>query len=166
MMEKFGYKNIMSAPKVEKVVINAGIGRTVVLRDEKMIERIKSDIAKISGQKPAMRKAKKSIAGFKLRQGMDVGAVVNLRGIRMYDFLDRLISIALPRSRDFRGISDSSFDKRGSLNIGIKEQTIFPEISYESLKDVFGFQITVVTSAKTKEEGKELLKLVGFPIKT
>lgn len=162
MREKFGYKNIMAVPKIEKIVVNVGVGR--ISKEEKILEKIRADIAKITGQIPAVRKAKKSIAGFKLRQGVTAGFVVTLRGGRMYDFIDRLISIALPRSRDFRGISADSFDKNGSLNMGIKEQNIFPEITYETLKDIFGFQITVATTAKTKEEGLELLKLMGFPI--
>ena len=164
MREKFGYKNIMAVPKIEKVVLNVGIGR--ISKEEKTLERIKNDIAKISGQLPAIRKAKKSIAGFKIREGMNAGIMVTLRGRRMYDFIDRLVSVALPRSRDFRGLPLESFDKMGNLNIGIKEQNIFPEISYESLKDIFGFQITVVTTAKVKEEGIELLKMIGFPIKS
>lgn len=164
MREKFGYKNIMTVPQIKKVVINIGIGR--VAKDQKVIEKIKEDLIKITGQMPAHRSAKKSIAGFKIREGMNIGLMVTLRGKRMYDFIDRLISIALPRSRDFRGISVKSFDEKGNLNIGIKEQSVFPEISYETLKDIFGFQVTVATTSKTKKEGLELLKLIGFPIKT
>lgn len=164
MREKFGYKNIMAVPKIEKVVLNVGIGR--ISKEDKILERIKNDIAKISGQLPTIRKSKKSISGFKIREGMNAGIMVTLRGKRMYDFIDRIVSVALPRSRDFRGLSLESFDKMGNLNIGIKEQNIFPEISYESLKDIFGFQITVVTTAKVKEEGVELLKMMGFPIKS
>lgn len=162
MMARFGYKNIMAVPKFEKIVVNVGVGR--IFKEEKMLERIKTDIAKITGQIPAIRKAKKSISGFKLREGVTAGFVVTLRGKRMYDFMDRIISVALPRSRDFRGISSDSFDKKGNLNLGIKEQNIFPEVTYETLKDIFGFQITVTTTSKTKEEGLELLKLTGFPI--
>lgn len=164
MLEKFGYKNIMAVPKIEKVVLNVGVGR--ISKEDKILERIKNDIAKISSQLPTIRKSKKSISGFKIREGMNAGIMVTLRGKRMYDFIDRLVSVALPRSRDFRGLSLESFDKMGNLNIGIKEQNIFPEISYESLKDIFGFQITVVTTAKVKDEGIELLKMMGFPIKS
>ncbi|OGN03890.1 MAG: 50S ribosomal protein L5 [Candidatus Yanofskybacteria bacterium RIFCSPHIGHO2_01_FULL_44_17] len=165
MRAKFGYKNVMQVPKIEKVVVNVGYGRKAIAKDTKAIERIEQDLNKITGQKPSVRKAKKSISGFKLREGLEVGFAVTLRGRRMYDFIDRLISIALPRSRDFHGLDNNSFDKRGSLNIGIKEQTIFPEVSYESMKDIFSLQITITTSAKRKEEGAELLSLVGFPIK-
>ncbi|MEX1064288.1 MAG: 50S ribosomal protein L5 [Candidatus Paceibacterota bacterium] len=162
MQSKFGYKNVMAVPKLEKVVINVGTGR--VAKEPKFVERVEEDLIKLSGQKPSIRKAKKSIAGFKLREGMDVGIAVTLRGKRMYDFIDRLISIALPRSRDFHGLNSKSFDKAGNLSIGIKEHNIFPEISYESLKDIFGLEVTVVTTAKSKEEGLELLKLFGFPL--
>ena len=165
MRAKFGYKNVMAMPKIEKVVVNVGFGRKAVAKETKAIEKIEQDITKITGQKVAMRKAKQSISGFKLRQGMDVGMAVTLRGRRMYDFIDRLISIALPRSRDFHGLEQKAFDQHGSLNIGIKEQTIFPEVTYESLKDIFSLQVTVTTTAKSKEEGVELLRLIGFPIK-
>lgn len=163
MQAKFNYKNMMMVPKIEKVVINIGAGR--IASEPKLKDRIEKDIALITGQKPVSRIARKSISGFKVRQGMTVGFVSTLRGRRMYDFVDRFISIALPRSRDFRGIESKSFDQKGSLNLGIKEQIIFPEVVYESSKDIFSFQITVTTTAKTKEEGKELLKLMGFPIK-
>lgn len=165
MREKFGYKNVMAIPKIEKVVVNVGYGRRAVSKDTKAIEKIEQDLAKITGQKPAVRKAKKSISGFKLRQGLDVGFATTLRGRRMYDFIDRLISIALPRSRDFHGLDTKAFDQRGSLSIGIKEQTIFPEVSYESLKDIFSLQVTIATTAESKDEGIELLRLIGFPIK-
>lgn len=163
MMAKFGYKNVMMVPKIEKVVVNIGAGR--IASEPKFKDRIEKDIGLITGQKPAARIAKKSISGFKVRQGMTVGFVSTLRGRRMYDFVDRFVSIALPRSRDFRGIEVKSFDQKGSLNLGIKEQIIFPEVVYESSKDIFSFQVTVTTTAKTKEEGMELLKLMGFPIK-
>ena len=163
MEKKFGYKNVMAVPMVEKVVLNVGIGR--ITKDDKAIEKMQRDLAKLTGQKVTIRKAKKSIAGFKLREGMDVGMAVTLRGARMYDFIDRLVAIALPRSKDFHGIDPKNFDARGNLNLGIREHNIFPEISYESLKDIFGFQVTVTTTAKTKEEGQELLKLLGFPIR-
>ncbi|MBI2062755.1 MAG: 50S ribosomal protein L5 [Candidatus Yanofskybacteria bacterium] len=165
MRAKFGYKNVMEIPKIEKVTVGVGFGRKAVAKETKAIEKIDQDLVKITGQKPAVRKAKKSIAGFKVRQGLYVGAMVTLRGKRMYDFIDRLISIALPRSRDFHGLDQSKFDLHGNLNLGIKEQTIFPEVSYESLKDIFSLQVTVVTTAKNKEEGVELLHLIGFPIK-
>ena len=163
MQARFGYKNIMAAPRIEKVTVNVGSGR--IAAEPKLKERIEKDIGLITGQKPAPRIAKKSIAGFKVRQGTMVGFVSTLRGKRMYDFIDRLISVALPRSRDFRGIDQKSFDAKGNLNLGIREQTIFPEVIYESSKDIFPFQVTVTTTAKTREEGAELLKLIGFPIK-
>ena len=163
MMAKFGYKNVMVVPKIEKVVVNVGAGR--VGAEPKFKERIEKDIALITGQRPSYRLAKKSISGFKVRQGMTIGFVSTLRGKRMYDFLDRFISVALPRSRDFRGIEAKSFDQKGNLNMGIKEQIVFPEVVYESSRDIFPFQITVTTTAGTKKEGEELLKLMGFPIK-
>lgn len=163
MRDKFGYKNVMAVPKIEKVVVNAGAGK--VADEPKLKDKIEKDLALISGQKPLPRKAKKSISGFKVRQGMIVGFASTLRGSKMFDFMDRLISVALPRSRDFRGLDVKSFDGKGSLNIGIKEQIIFPEVAYESSKDIFPFQVTVTTTAKTREEGIELLKLMGFPIK-
>ena len=163
MMAKFSYKNIMAVPKIEKAVINIGSGRAAAA--PKLREKIEKDIALITGQKPAWRLARKSISGFKVRQGMTVGFISTLRGKRMYDFIDRLISIALPRSRDFRGIEISSFDGQRSLNLGVREQIIFPEISYESSKDIFPFQVTITTTAKTREEGLELLRLIGFPLK-
>ncbi len=165
MQAKFGYKSIMAVPKIEKVVINVGFGKRAVMKDTKAIEKIELDLATLTGQKASVRKAKKSIAGFKLREGMDIGAMVTLRGRRMYDFIDRLISIALPRSKDFHGLNNTAFDKSGNLSIGVKEHNIFPEITYESLKDIFGLQITVTTTSKSKAEGEELLRLIGFPIK-
>ena len=165
MKAKFGYKNVMAIPKIEKVVVNVGYGRKAVAKETKAIEKIEQDLAKITGQKPAVRKSKKSISGFKVREGLDVGMMVTLRGRRMYDFIDRLISVALPRSRDFRGLDSKAFDQHGSLNMGIKEQTIFPEVTYESLKDIFSLQVTITTTAKNKEEGEDLLRLIGFPIK-
>ena len=166
MQAKFGYKSIMAIPRIEKVTVNVGIGRALKEANQKLIDRIKHDIAIITAQKAAPRRAKKSIAGFKTRQGMVVGYQVTLRGKRMFDFIERLIKIALPRIRDFRGLPKSLFDQNGNLNIGIKEQNIFPEIEFESAKDLFGLQITITTSAKTKEEGIELLRLFGFPIKS
>ena len=139
MQAKFGYKSIMAVPSIRKVVVNCGIGK--IIKDAKMVDKIESDIAKITGQKPVRRKAKKSIAGFKLREGTDAGIMVTLRNSRMYDFIDRLVAVAIPRSRDFRGLESKSFDKNGNFSIGVKEHNIFPEVSYESLKDIFGFQV-------------------------
>jgi len=164
MQKEFGIKNVMAVPKVKKVVINSGIGG--ILKDGKAIERVEKDLATLAGQKPVPREAKKSIAGFKVREGMTIAYSVTLRGKRMYDFMDRLISIALPRSKDFRGIDPKNFDGDGNLNMGLKEHSIFPEIHYESLKDIFGLQVTVSTTAKNREKGMKLLKLMGFPIKS
>jgi large subunit ribosomal protein L5 len=169
MMEKFGYKNPMAVPKIEKVVINVGFGRMISGKtpeeQKKVYQPILEDLALISGQWPILTRAKKSISGFKIRKGMPVGAKVTLRKQRMYDFLDRLIHIALPRSRDFRGIDPQSVDKEGNLTIGIKEQICFPEILPEKARFIFGFEVTVVSSAKNKKEGLEFFKLLGFPIK-
>lgn len=169
LKEKFGYKNVMSIPKIEKVVVNNGLGKLVMDKtsgeQKKIFEAILGDLSLICGQKPVLTKAKKSIASFKLRAGMPVGAKVTLRGSKMIDFLERTLNIALPRSRDFQGINSNSFDESGNLTMAIKEHIIYPEVSPETVKLVFGFEITVVTSAKTKEEGMELLKLLGFPIK-
>ncbi len=153
----------MAIPKIEKVVINTGLGR--LLKDSKAIERVEKDLAIMTGQKPVYRKAKKSISGFKIREGMDIALSVTLRGKRMYDFIDRLISVALPRAKDFRGIDLANFDKAGNLNLGIKEQSIFPEVVYETLRDIFSLQLTVVTNAGNRDLGIKLLRLMGFPIK-
>ncbi len=161
---QFNYKSVMSVPRIDKVVINIGTGR--ITKDAKLLARIESDLVKIVGQKPVTTIAKKSIAGFKSREGTAIGMMITLRRKRMYDFIDRLISIALPRSRDFHGLNSKSFDKAGNLNIGIKESSIFPEVNYESMKDIFSFQITVSTTAHTAEEGRALLKLIGFPLTT
>jgi large subunit ribosomal protein L5 len=163
MQKKFGIENVMAVPKIDKVVVNIGIGK--MTKDDKFIKKVEKDLGLLSGQKPIFKKAKKSIAGFKLREGVNIGLMVTLRGKRMYDFIDRLINIALPRSKDFRGIDSVNFDSKGNLNLGVKEHSIFPEIHYESLKDIFSLQITVVTTAKKREQGIELLKLIGFPIK-
>lgn len=163
LQKSFSIDNVMAIPKIKKVVVNTGIGK--FLKDDKAIERVKRDMSLLSGQKVVMKKAKQSIAGFKTREGMEVGISVTLRGKRMYDFIDRLISIALPRSRDFRGIEAKNFDKMGNLNLGIKESSIFPEVNYESMKDIFSLEVTVVTDAKNRERGIALLKLLGFPIK-
>lgn len=170
MISKFGYKNKMAVPKLEKVTINTGFGKMIANKSAneqtKNQEAILGDIALITGQRPVIRKAKKSIAGFKLRKGMPVGASVVLRGAKMYDFLEKLINIGLPRTRDFRGIKNSSLDNSGNLSIGIKEHIIFPEISPEKVKFIFGFEIVITTTTKNKEEGEELLKLLGFPLKS
>jgi len=169
MQEKFGYKNVMAVPKIEKVVVNTGIGRLVIGKtseeQKKIYNQILGDLSLICAQKPVLTKAKKSVSGFKLREGMLIGAKVTLRGKRMYDFLERVIHIALPRVRDFRGIDLKCFDKNGNLTIPIKEQTVFPEVSPEKTRILFGLEITVVTSAKKRKEGIELLRLLGFPIK-
>ena len=163
LMTQFGYKNVHSVPKVLKIVVNIGTGR--IAKDTKLVEKMALDLAKITGQNASVRAAKKSIAGFKLREGTPVGLIVTLRGTRMYDFMDRLVSIALPRSRDFQGISLKAFDAAGNLSIGIKEHNIFPEVSYETLRDIFGVQVTIVTSAPSREAGIALLKLFGFPLR-
>ncbi|MDP6388058.1 MAG: 50S ribosomal protein L5 [Candidatus Pacebacteria bacterium] len=157
-----GYKNSMQTPKIEKVVVSAGIGS---IKDKNKIKVIQDRLAKITGQKEAAKGAKKSIAVFKTRQGDVVGYQVTLRGQRMYDFLDRLIHIAIPRMRDFRGLGATSIDEMGNFTIGVKEHTVFPETSDEDLKDIFGFSITIVTSAKNRKEAKEYLKSLGFPFK-
>ena len=163
MQKEFGIANVMAVPRVEKIVINTGIGR--IAKEDKVTERIAKDVAIISGQRPVFKKAKKSISGFKIREGMNVGITTTLRGKRMYDFMDRLVSIALPRSKDFRGIDTKNFDGMGNLNLGVKESSIFPELNYENLKDIFGLQVTVMTNARNKEKGVRLLKLIGFPIR-
>lgn len=169
MKEKFNYKNVMAVPKIEKVIVNNSFGRLISGRtsdeQKKISENIFNDLALITGQKPVLTKAKKSIAGFKVRQGMAIGVKVTLRKKKMYDFLDRLINVALPRSRDFQGIYSKSVDESGNLTIGIKEQITFPEIFPEKTKFIFGFEITVVTTAKNREIGAELFKALGFPIK-
>lgn len=161
LMKKFSYKSVMQVPKLEKIVINVGAGEA---RDNsKVIDLIVRDIAIITGQKPYICKAKKSVANFKLREGMNIGVKVTLRGERMYEFLDRLFNVSLPRVRDFRGINPNSFDGRGNYNMGIKEQLIFPEIEYDKIDKVRGMDICFVTTANTDEEAKELLELMGAP---
>jgi large subunit ribosomal protein L5 len=164
MKQKFGYKNDLAVAAIEKVVVNIGIGSSA-LKDKKAQELISKDLALIAGQKPSPALAKKAIASFKTRKGMTVGLKVTLRGKRMFDFLSRLINIALPRTRDFRGIDPKSVDQGGNLTIGIKEHIIFPEISQEDIKKIFGLEITIVTNAKKREEALELFKLLGFPIR-
>lgn len=161
LMEKFGYKNVMEIPKIEKVVINMGVGEAV--SNPKILDVAVNDMMTIAGQKPVVTRAKKSIAAFKIREGMPIGAKVTLRGERMYQFLDKLLNIALPRVRDFRGVSPKSFDGRGNYTMGIKEQLIFPEIEYDKIDKIRGMDIIIVTTAKTDEEARELLKLMGMP---
>ncbi|MCL6612217.1 MAG: 50S ribosomal protein L5 [Peptococcaceae bacterium] len=163
MMQKFGYKNIMQVPKLEKVVINVGVGEAI--QNSKALDAAVNDIAVITGQRPVITKAKKSIAAFKLRQGMKIGCKVTLRGERMYNFVDKLFSVALPRVRDFRGVSPKSFDGRGNYSLGIREQLIFPEIEYDKIDKVRGMDIIFVTTARTDEEARELLRLLGMPFR-
>jgi large subunit ribosomal protein L5 len=163
LMETFQYKNIMQVPKVEKIVLNMGLGEAI--HNVKILDSASEELAAISGQKPIIRRAKKSIAAFKLREGMPVGCMVTLRRKHMYDFLDTLVNIALPRVRDFRGISGKAMDGHGNYTLGITEQIIFPEIEYDRIDKIKGLNITIVTSAKTDEEGKELLKQLGMPFK-
>ena len=163
LMKKFGYKNVMQVPKIEKIVVNMGVGEAV--QNIKELENAVNDLALITGQKPSVRRAKRSEAGFKLRKGMPIGAKVTLRRDRMWDFLDRLISMALPRVRDFKGLSPKSFDGRGNYNFGLEEQTVFPEIDYDKVDKIRGMNITIVTSAKTDEEAKALLEALGFPFR-
>ncbi len=162
MKEKFSYGNEWAVPRIQRVVVNIGFNPS--LKEEKAQEELAKNLALIAGQKLALRQAKKAIAGFKIREGMPVGMVATLRKGKMYDFLDRLVHVALPRGRDFRGLPKSNVDQAGNLNIGIKEQIIFPEISAEHAKNIFGFEITVVTTAKNKKEGKALFKSLGFPL--
>lgn len=163
LKEKFNYKNIMQVPKVEKVVLNMGLGEAI--KNAKIIESASAELTLISGQKTVITKSKKSIAAFKLREGMPIGCTVTLRRERMWDFINRLVNISLPRIRDFRGISGKAFDGRGNYTLGIIEQIIFPEIQYDKIDKIKGLNVTVVTSAKTDEEGKELLKLLGMPFR-
>ncbi|MXP09992.1 50S ribosomal protein L5 [Pseudoblastomonas halimionae] len=161
MTDKFGYKNRLEVPKIEKITLNMGVGEAS--QDKKKVQTAADEMALIAGQKPVITKAKKSIAQFKLREGMPIGAKVTLRSERMYEFLDRLVTIAMPRIRDFRGLNPKSFDGRGNYAMGLKEQIIFPEISYDQIDKVRGMDIIVTTTAKTDEEARELLKLFGFP---
>jgi large subunit ribosomal protein L5 len=161
MTDKFGYKNAMEVPKLEKIVLNMGVGEAS--QDKKKVQTAAEEMALIAGQKPVITKAKKSIAQFKLREGMPIGAKVTLRRERMYEFLDRLVTVAMPRIRDFRGLNPKSFDGRGNYAMGLKEQIIFPEISYDRIEKVRGMDIIVTTTAKTDDEARELLRLFGFP---
>lgn len=161
LMKKFGYKSVMQIPKIEKIILNVGCGEA--RENAKAIDAVLTDVTAIAGQKPVITKAKKSVANFKLRQGMNIGVKVTLRADRMYEFLDRLFNIALPRVRDFRGINPNSFDGRGNYSMGLKEQLIFPEIEYDKIDKVRGMDIIFVTTAKTDEEARELLTLMGAP---
>lgn len=161
MMARFGYKNVMEIPKIEKVVVNMGVGEAV--GNPKVLDAAVSDLMTIVGQRPVVTRAKKSIAAFKIREGMAIGTKVTLRGERMYQFLDKLFNVALPRVRDFRGVSPKAFDGRGNFTLGIKEQLIFPEIDYDKVDKIRGMDIVIVTTAKSDEEARELLKLMGMP---
>ncbi|TCS94175.1 50S ribosomal protein L5 [Hazenella coriacea] len=163
MLKKFNYKSSMQVPKIEKVVINMGVGEAV--GNPKVLDNAVEDLTTISGQKPVITRAKKSIAGFKLREGMPIGVKVTLRGERMYHFLDKLINVALPRVRDFRGVSPKSFDGRGNYTLGLKEQLIFPEVVYDKVDKVRGMDVVIVTTANTDEESRELLTLMGMPFR-
>jgi large subunit ribosomal protein L5 len=161
MTEKFGYKNALEVPRLDKIVLNMGVGEAT--QDKKKVEAAAAEMELIAGQKPVVTKAKKSIAQFKLREGMPIGVKVTLRRERMYEFLDRLVNIALPRVRDFRGLNPKSFDGRGNYAMGLKEQLVFPEISYDSVSQIRGMDVIVTTTAKTDDEARELLRLFGFP---
>lgn len=163
LMEKFAYKNVMQVPKIEKIIVNIGVGEAI--QNPKALDGAVNDLMVITGQKPVITRAKKSIAGFKLREGMPIGCKVTLRGDRMYDFLTRLVNIVLPRVRDFRGVSPQAFDGRGNFSLGIKEQTIFPEIEYDKIDKIRGLEVVIVTTAKTDEEARELLKSMGMPFR-
>lgn len=161
LMQEFGYRNIMQAPRLEKVVVNVGLGEAV--SNPKALDAAAADIATITGQKPVITRAKKSIANFKLRAGMPIGLTVTVRGDRMWEFLDRLLNAALPRIRDFQGVSPHSFDGRGNFSLGIREQVIFPEIEYDKIDRIRGLQVNIATTARSDEEGKRLLELLGMP---
>ena len=163
LTKKFGYKNIMQLPKIEKVIINMGVGEAVA--NPKALDAAVNDLTIIAGQKPILTRAKKSLAAWKLREGMPIGTKVTLRGTRMYQFLDKFINVALPRVRDFRGVSSTAFDGRGNYAVGLKEQLIFPEIEYDKIDKLRGMNIVIVTTAEKDEEARELLKLMGMPFK-
>ncbi|HHX00639.1 MAG TPA: 50S ribosomal protein L5 [Acholeplasmataceae bacterium] len=163
LMKKFNYKSVMQVPKLEKIVVNMGVGDAI--QNSKLIDAAVEDLTQITGQKPVVTRAKKSIAAFKLRQNVAIGCKVTLRGERMYQFFDKLITISLPRVRDFRGLNKNSFDGRGNYTLGVKEQLIFPEINYDKVVKVRGMDIVIVTTAKTDEEGRELLTLLGMPFR-
>jgi len=161
LMEEFGYRNVMEAPRLQKIVVNIGLGEA--LQDVKALDAATRDIATITGQKPIITRAKKSIASFKLREDNPIGAKVTLRGNRMYDFLDRMCNISLPRRRDFRGVSPDSFDGRGNYTLGFREQLVWPEVDYDSIDKIRGMEVTIVTTAETDEEARRLLQLFGMP---
>ncbi len=161
LMKKFGYKSVMQIPKLDKIVVNVACGEAVT--NSKILDAVVADLAKVTGQKPIICRAKKSVANFKLREGMPIGAKVTLRDEMMYEFLDRFFNVALPRVRDFRGINANSFDGRGNYSVGLKEQLIFPEIEYDKIDKIRGMDIALITTAKTDEEGRELLSLMGAP---
>ncbi|MBW1756812.1 MAG: 50S ribosomal protein L5 [Deltaproteobacteria bacterium] len=163
LMKDFGFKNIMQVPKLERIVVNMGLGEAV--QNAKLIESAAEELKAITGRKPIITRAKKSIASFKLREGMPIGVMVTLRGEQMYDFLDRLVSIALPRTRDFKGISPKAFDGRGNYTLGIREQIVFPEINYDKIDRIKGMNVTLVTTAETDEQGRALLKSLGMPFR-
>jgi len=163
LMKEFGLKNVMQVPKLERIVINMGLGEAV--QNAKLVETAAEELSAISGRKPIVTRAKKSIASFKLREGMPIGVMVTLRRAQMYDFLDRLISLALPRTRDFKGISPKAFDGRGNYTLGIREQIVFPEINYDRIDRIKGMNVTLVTTAKTDEQGRALLKSLGMPFR-
>jgi large subunit ribosomal protein L5 len=164
LMERFGYRNVMEVPTLKKIVINMGVGDAVA--DPKALDGAVADLMAITGQRPVVTRAKKSVAAFKIRTGMRIGAKVTLRGERMYHFLDKLINVSLPRIRDFRGLSPSSFDGRGNYSLGIREQLVFPEIDYDKIDKIRGMDIVIVTTAKTDEEGYELLRALGMPFRS
>lgn len=163
LKEKFGYANVMQVPRIEKITINMGLGEAI--GDKKVIEKAVADLTKLAGQKPVVTKARKSVASFKIRDGYPIGAKVTLRSEKMYEFFDRLVSVALPRVRDFRGISPKGFDGRGNFNLGVTEQIIFPEINYDQVDAIRGMDIAITTSARTNEEGHALLSAFGFPFR-
>ena len=164
LMKEFGYKNVMQVPKLERIVLNVGMSEAT--QNVKLLESAAHELGTITGQKPIITKAKKAIAGFKLRQGMPIGTKVTLRNRRMYEFFDRLVTLALPRIRDFRGVSPKAFDGRGNYTLGLKEQLIFPEIKYDEVASIHGMDITIVTTARTNDEGRALLKQLGMPFRT
>jgi large subunit ribosomal protein L5 len=163
LVKEFGYKNVMAVPKIQKVSVNIGLGEAT--QNAKLMDGAVNELGQIAGQKPVVTKAKKSIAAFKLREGMSIGAMVTLRGDRMYEFLDRLMNVALPRVRDFRGVSSKSFDGRGNYTLGVRDQLIFPEIDYNKVEKVKGMNISIITTAKTDAEGLALLKQMGMPFR-
>ena len=164
LVKKFGYKTAMQVPRIEKITLNMGVGKST--QDKKILDNAVADLTKIAGQKPVVTKAKKSVANFKVRAGFPIGCMVTLRGQRMYEFLDRLVSIAIPRIRDFRGLSQRAFDGRGNYNLGVKEQIIFPEVEYDKIDALRGMNISITTTAKSDEEAKALLAAFKFPFKT